>query len=1433
MKKSIIITLMFCVLLSSFVSADYTLLGEAWDNYGYSGSDTGQMNDNDTATYLKWEASSGFGDNYYVSGDDYASASNLTLRVLWENVPESGIPGYTTSGRLRIYCNISDMPISTEHSVTMYSRTIVDETISKAWIEVAVPSACDLSSSSSYKKIGMQYKSATYNIEGSTEYSDIMIYEVQLLVAEASAAVCDSNMSSFPCDISGAYNYSSTVLKVLFSGVTGTVNSGDFSAGTNWVYVNSSSALNVPATINFSGVSYPTHVNIIKDGALCVDCENVTTGDDYFTFDVTGFSNYTYNYTACFDGNLSTICYCDENLSWTPEICTIAGDFNLANDVASLNQTIYVASEAVFDGQGHTISRANIDSPFLNLIGDDITFRNMTVTATGTGGAAGKHRIVVNSTTAIDNITFDTFSMTASVGKLLLVGNAYVSIEISNITIIDSYFNTGIYGELLYPSSSSDVNIESSTLRGGFDIVSGGKFERLSINDSIIRGDTIYNAYQTMNLFGGGEDINITNSEILGYGSGVSNADVLKLSPGNTALQDVLIQNNTIYSQQKVAIRITGNSGRYFTNIYFINNTITGSVRDNYNTEVLTNGFHFEGNEFINTEATYGLTLGYGSDSAHNRYYFDGGNTYSNSLYRMAGTVTYVLDDAQKDWEMDFYAAYSDSATFIDDTYGHSIVYNDVAENGSVTNITAEMQFGDLWAWVNSTSFFNRAANITFDNLAEAGANYYAFKDDVLQTEGVGYNLTASGADYLTIEVSGFSNWSISTNDILTVNSTTPSSPLSMIAGEDAIFNVTINEDLINQNYTYYWSVDSTRVSTQHLSTNYSTYTYITDFEDYGTHNLSVIIDDGYDNSSISSWNVSVSYSPLSLVYAVADKTTTTMRVDWTTNATSVQIYVDDVLRTTTSSLTYTIESLSPNTQYEIMMVPVAIGLYGMPRSFNETTEVSDDNAPVMQSVVISPASGYTDTIFTGSCTATDIDSPDLVYNYYWKVNGLTVKSGTTSVATQGVAKSVGTLLTTYYSKMDNLTLTCIANDGILLSDPLNDSLVINNSQAEISEVFLIEYNATDYICNHTYLDADGDVQITPSYKWYKNGAFTGETSITSPLANYSNGDEIVCEVTTGDGIAANVTSNSSTFVVGDTTDPLMEVTSIEISAYTDTAMYIEATCSDDTAVASGHPVLRFIDPNLEQKQYSFYHDSGDTYFRYVTFSTAGAYTNVNIECCDGSGNCVDEDANDITASVRQETVTIIQGGGGGAGGEEEEFRNITSFNINPQEINIVMSPGSTRYLEIEVENNDIVDIIFTALVLRDTTNGDAYDWVTFENEKHSVAFKVETRGALGSNSKFLRYVVSVPADADVGSYSSIIEISGLEQTEDFKINLEVQSGVINNLLSFFQKPVIELPVTKIDADTGEETNRAITIGVVAIIIVALAGISLLIWKLT
>lgn len=145
----------------------------------------------------------------------------------------------------------------------------------------------------------------------------------------------------FPCAINSVYDYSVGNIITNFTTITGIINSGDIQSGTDWIYVNSSSVANVPATITFNNVTNSTYVPY-RDGLVCgAECSNITNDGNTLTFDVSGFSNYSY-------GNATYPTY----PTWQYLNFTITSPSDLLN-------TMSTGSVATTDGNSIFISLAN------------------------------------------------------------------------------------------------------------------------------------------------------------------------------------------------------------------------------------------------------------------------------------------------------------------------------------------------------------------------------------------------------------------------------------------------------------------------------------------------------------------------------------------------------------------------------------------------------------------------------------------------------------------------------------------------------------------------------------------------------------------------------------------------------------------------------------------------------------------------------------------------------------------------------------------------------------------------------------------------------------------------------------------------------------------------------------------------------------------
>ena len=581
---------------------------------------------------------------------------------------------------------------------------------------------------------------------------------------------------------------------------------------------------------------------------------------------------------------------------------------------------------------------------------------------------------------------------------------------------------------------------------------------------------------------------------------------------------------------------------------------------------------------------------------------------------------------------------------------------------------------------------------------------------------------------------------------------------------------------------------------------------------------------DTNDGSSSYVNSNSIIIPAITFSYIVDDTTAQTITLAFTTNADETQVYVDGSLETTTSLASYMIESLLPNTQYEITLVPVKDNFEGTNYVFNQSTDTTDDNTPTMTQTVISPSVVYTETSISGACEAGDVESANLFYTYTWYVNDSIVDTGITGMYDRNTLVNIGSLDISEYNYANTITLSCKANDGVTTSVELNDSVIVSNTEQVLSNP-LVTLNGTEFYCAYDYDDDDSDSEINTTYQWFKND-ISVSTNNTYLVTNVAASDSLMC-IVNSETSYHNVSINSSEYIVGDFDDPVLNIITIPVQAFTDESNLIQVSCLDAFGIATGYPKISFINPNLIAENYQLYYDEGNDYLRYHTFNTAGTYTDVEVECRDGNGNAVIEQySEDILVQIRETVVNI--GGGGGSTEPVEEFRNLTSFTINPYEFEFKLSPGASVQGEFEVTNTDIVDIQFTAAILLDERSTQTYAWIEFEDNRKATAFEIKTEGGLSSNNKFVRFVVEVPDNVQAGTYYGTIEVNGLETTQQIDVEIVVGASVFTNLLNFLQEPLFELPFerTPTGAVTGAtKENIPFTVGGGIITALSLTGL--------
>jgi len=1230
------------------------------------------------------------------------------------------------------------------------------------------------------------------------------------------------------------------------------VEQGNLTFGVDWVAADTGSEYDEPATITFYDVNDASYLPY-RDGVLCnaMYCSNIVNDGTDITFDVTGFSNYTVGPIPACDANLTqSPCYINTSLTLNTGTYNITGNITFLGGVAT-----------TLDGNGSII---NFNDSMISYVNDsyniDFTLSNITINK-----VAGDAPIIDFNSLRYLTLDFDDVVISgSSINDYAVVLDAAYSeygdtnIEMNNINLTgftngfylpnnhiqswhmnDSYINvTTLFVNRLYPGSSAfpssrnditDMFFNRNTIEGEFRSNVGGLRDVKILNNTWYRGTsssyTMWIDARIGSAVGGRFPYGYVyfNSEF--------NDDIRFDSLRDLSFNNNIVSCFVFNETYNYPIPIYVGDEMFSTFDFMLEFVHTGYDEpwsecgggNSMGFEEGTGGtFNFDTQLSLSIGQNWISTSGVGIDSYSYRF--------SESEIQ-ASTKDYLIYK-NGDFFTDTYTTYGDDVYISGVGAGnYSIRTNEppVIENFSPSNQLQEIRPGEeLNLSTNVTDADNDTLTYTWKKngtiISGENLSYYLFSNESIEV----FNISVEVTDGVNTTET---YWEITVyNTQPVINDFSPIENYSDYTGANIQFIVNASDD-DNDTLYYSWYNDGSII----IGENATLYILQSDYSDVNQTNITMKVNDTFD-MVYQEWNITLSYYPTTLFPVVNTFTTTTIRVDWTTNADNVSIYVNGVFYADSASNTKLIEGLSPSTSYTIMLVPHKDGYDGEPKSVVQVTTASDNNAPVMQEIIITPSSGFTDTVFTGSCRATDIDNANIYYDYTWYVNGVSVKSGTTGVASQGTTKSVGSLLTTNYVKGDNLTLSCIADDGLLESTALNESLIIQNSPAEVAEIFLIDVNGTDYFCDHTYVDADNDPEITPSFMWYANNLSTGNTTATVPQSQFSAGDEIFCAVETGDGIGPNATANSSTYIVGDSNPPdYLRIIDYEADVYTDNTVYISAECEDDEDnIGGGYPVLRMIDPNLNELQYSFFYSGDpstpDRYYRYITFGTAGTYTNVNVECCDGNGNCIDEDQPDIRSTVRETIINV--GGGGGSGGETEPFRDITSFNIIPQSINYAVQPGTAVIGEIEIQNTDIVPIAFTVQSIRNEETPETYRWIVFADNKRSAEFTIAATGGLRPSNRFLTYTIDIPPDTPFGTYHGSIEVTGFDQTGVFDITIVVQEQS-PGLFGFLQQELFTIPSTRnlITADViAEEVGGGtpVSVGLSLIIVGGLVGILLI-----
>ena len=193
------------------------------------------------------------------------------------------------------------------------------------------------------------------------------------------------------------------------------------------------------------------------------------------------------------------------------------------------------------------------------------------------------------------------------------------------------------------------------------------------------------------------------------------------------------------------------------------------------------------------------------------------------------------------------------------------------------------------------------------------------------------------------------------------------------------------------------------------------------------------------------------------------------------------------------------------------------------------------NTAPVLTSASITPSTVYTNDMLMVNSLASDVDGDSLTFSYIWKVNDITVASG-----------SVNHLTGSYFSKGDRVKVIVTASDGTATSNAITTNAVtVLNSLPTAPSVRVsprwARPGVDPLVCSLVTNSTDADLDtITYRMTWTRNGvphvaggAYTGPTQATwpgdtIPATDLANGQTWVCTATAYDTAAGGSATDTA-----------------------------------------------------------------------------------------------------------------------------------------------------------------------------------------------------------------------------------------------------------------------------------------------------------------
>ena len=480
--------------------------------------------------------------------------------------------------------------------------------------------------------------------------------------------------------------------------------------------------------------------------------------------------------------------------------------------------------------------------------------------------------------------------------------------------------------------------------------------------------------------------------------------------------------------------------------------------------------------------------------------------------------------------------------------------------------------------------------------------------------------------------------------------------------------------------------------------------------------------------------------------------------------------------------------------------------------------------APVSTLSLIHPSTAYKNDTLRGYCNATDLDTTALSYYYTWYRNGVLNKSGSVSGynATLKEIANVSSLM-----KNENWTLECRAKDDVRFGNYINSTITIMNTLPTASGNLSISLDKKLSFQTFNNVDIDGDSISRSTLYWYIDSIFmpsyTDETTID--LTNSSNGTRVRTEFKLNDGSGTTDWLISNVVYLGDNEAPVMSDITLNPTSSNQTSSQFTLTmkCVDNSGqinTAWGYPKVLIYQPNDGNFKNVTLGATvvPDVYTATVTAQHEGPtnYT-FDFQCADGNGNLAENKSasNNLLYYIQSLSPIIIVNPTYASGGNPEvvvikEGLNITRFKVTPITATTSVAPGGTKLIEFSVENTYVNDENIKLSIV----NNEVYDWMYFESGNSifkSISLDVPKDPL--KNTQFVRFYIKVPADANLGTYNGLINITTGNEATMYNIKITVEKGFFSNILEFLSSKVFEFQTGAL-AVTSTGTNTGSTVAV-------------------